>query len=353
MREGDFAYNPMRLNVGSIGLAGAAVNGIVSSDYIVFRCREGALDAHFFDFFRRTDSWRNQIAQSGQGSVRIRYYFRHIAEFLVPLPEIDEQRAIADVLMTVQRAKEATEKVLAATRELKRSLMRHLFTYGPVPVQDIPKVKLKETDIGPIPEHWEVKTVRELCSKISSGGTPSTLKPEYWGGPVPWVSAKDMKQEVLTGSHKTVTERAIGHGTRLADSDTVFVVVRGLILAKTIPVAVAAKPMAFNQDLLGCAPKPGVSGSFLYLAMESRKASLRSRVSYAGHGTARLDTSAIRELQVAVPTTDERSQLVDCWRRVSGREQLLLGKAQALDGLFLTLMSELMSGTKRVPLEEN
>ena len=80
----------------------------------------------------------------------------------LPLPPLPEQKAIAGVLSPIQRAIEAQDKTIASARELKKSLSRHLFTYGPVPLPQADKIPVKETEIGPLPEHWEVVRLGNL-----------------------------------------------------------------------------------------------------------------------------------------------------------------------------------------------
>jgi len=80
----------------------------------------------------------------------------------LPLPPLPEQQKIAAVLSAVQEAKEKTQAVIDATKSLKKSMMKHLFTYGPVPPEEKENVPRKETEIGKVPEDWDVVKLGEI-----------------------------------------------------------------------------------------------------------------------------------------------------------------------------------------------
>jgi type I restriction enzyme S subunit len=115
---------------------------------------------------------------------------RHFA-----VPPLDEQRAIAHVLRTVQRAKEATERVIGALKELKKSLMQHLFTYGPVPVTEREHVALQESELGPLPAHWRVVRFDQAIARATR--VPKVKQSDY--RPIGLVPIIDQGQSFIAG----------------------------------------------------------------------------------------------------------------------------------------------------------
>lgn len=180
-----FAYNPYRINVGSLGLFNEDI-GLVSPAYVVFKISKPEhLYSKFLYNILKSQFYLSEIkrAAMSRGSVRRSLSFKDLSDFKIPLPPLSEQKKIAVVLSTVQEAKEKTEEVIKVAKELKKSLMKHLFTYGPVPVEEAEKVPLKETEIGPVPKEWEVVRLGD-CLKLIRNGTTKKQNKDGRGYPV-------------------------------------------------------------------------------------------------------------------------------------------------------------------------
>jgi type I restriction enzyme S subunit len=126
---GMFAYNPMRLNIGSIGYCTDSLGrGLVSPDYIVFGCKEKKLDSKFLSYCIQEHHWKSWVERAGAGSVRVRIYYKDILHYPIILPPLLEQRKIAQILSTWDEAIDRTEKLIAALEKRKKGLMQRLFT---------------------------------------------------------------------------------------------------------------------------------------------------------------------------------------------------------------------------------
>lgn len=123
----DFAYNPMRINVGSIAMWDGEEDVLVSPDYVVFRC-SSKLDAHFLNHFRRTHYWRHFVTRAGGGSVRVRIYFSDLGSMKLNLPPVEEQKAIAEVLNAQDSEIDLLSRRLDALKRQKKGLMQQLLT---------------------------------------------------------------------------------------------------------------------------------------------------------------------------------------------------------------------------------
>jgi type I restriction enzyme, S subunit len=123
-----FAYNPMRINIGSLAMSHHASDVLVSPDYVVFKCLDDRCDPDFLDHYRRSHAWEHYVNVAGNGSVRVRIYYSELARMRLHLPPIEEQRAISQVLNDANREIELTKQKLAALQKQKRGLMQKLLT---------------------------------------------------------------------------------------------------------------------------------------------------------------------------------------------------------------------------------
>ena len=128
-----FAYNPMRLDIGSISRWTGDNDILVSPDYVVFRCKEpnasgSTIDADFLDQYRRSGLWERYVTSSGNGSVRVRIYFSDLGTMKLRLPSLPEQRKIAAFLKAADREIDLLRKQLDAFKTQKKGLMQKLLS---------------------------------------------------------------------------------------------------------------------------------------------------------------------------------------------------------------------------------
>ncbi|MBX0312310.1 MAG: restriction endonuclease subunit S, partial [Sulfurihydrogenibium sp.] len=267
----------------------------------------------------------------------------------IPLPPLEEQKAIADILSTVQNAIEKTEKVINATKQLKKSMMKHLFTYGAVAVDEIDKVKLKESEIGLIPEHWEVvklgdifevKQGKQLSSKESKEG--KTLKPFLRTSNILW-----NRIDVSNLSYMPFSDKEF-EVLKLCKGD--ILVCEGGDVGRTAVWEGQLEECAYQNHLHRLRPKENNIVNYFFSYWMEYAISLRGLyISIANKTTIpNLSSQRLKSFPIPLPPLDEQQKIANILTTIDQKIQAEEKKKQALQNLFKTLLQQLMTGKIRV-----
>jgi len=146
---------------GSPGIVKRGFTGAFSSGIRKVKLLTDSIDLDYVFYVLQTSFVQEMILKHSTG-VTIKHASKSIPHIKIPFPPLPEQQRIAYVLSTVQNAQEKTENYINSLKELKKSAMKHLFTYGAVSFEDIDKVELKETEIGMMPKSWGVGKFEDI-----------------------------------------------------------------------------------------------------------------------------------------------------------------------------------------------
>ncbi|MEM2031772.1 MAG: restriction endonuclease subunit S [Candidatus Woesearchaeota archaeon] len=303
-------------------------NFCVSPAYKVFLIDTKKFNIYFFNFLIKYQSslWgANYLIQSVRQGKKVDIE-RLFKEF-IPLPPLSEQKAIAEVLQTIQEAKEKTEAVIEATKKLKKSMMKHLFTYGNVPLSDVDKVKLKDTEIGLIPEHWQVVRFKELINQKSEYSVTKVKKENYLQfGKIPII---DQSQNYISGYWNNEEDAFVGELPVIIFGDHTrafkYVDFKFVCGADGTKIIIPKKSM--------------VSPLFFYYALTFKEIPSRG---YNRH------YSILKNLPIPLPPLPEQQAIAEILQEIDEKIQKEEAKKKALENLFKSMLNNLMSGKLRV-----
>ena len=349
IKENYFAYNPYRINVGSIGLFKDYI-GLVSPAYIVFKIKKiHELNPNYFFLLLKSSYYTSEIKRMAmsRGSIRRSLSFKDLSYFLIPLPPLPEQQKIAAVLSAVQGAKEKTEALIAAAKALKKSMMKHLFTYGPVSPLEAENVPLKETEIGPVPKDWEVVRLGEV-GEFQYGYTETASSKKI--GPK-FLRITDID---LTGSKikwadvpycKISDKDYLKY--KLIDEDILFTRIGATTgktcIVKSPPESVFASYLIrFKVDLEKALP------FFIYHFTTNKGYWNQINASKEGKLKKGVSSSQLKIFQIPLPPLPIQQKIASILSAIDAKIEAEENKKKALEELFKSLLHNLMTAKIRV-----
>ncbi|MGH7984143.1 MAG: restriction endonuclease subunit S [Candidatus Udaeobacter sp.] len=338
-KKDDILYGKLRPYLDKAVLA--QEEGICSTDILVFRPREEVCPLFALALIH-SKPFLEYAVQTTNGVNHPRTSWAALKDFECSIPPFSEQKKIAAVLWKIQKAVEIEDAIVGNTRDLKKSLLRRLFTHG------LRGEPLKETEIGPVPQRWDVVSLARLCMSSAFG-------PRFSG------SLYSTEGGVLT--------------LRTTDLDD-----DGRIDFSHVPAA-NLNPEDWSEHLLqpnDCVvsrsgtcgivavfeghEKPVLPGAFL-IRVRLNNALLPQFFRYFGNspnGRAQMEQLAQGAIQknisgtrlltfkLPLPCPDEQRQFVDVLRAVDRKIDTHESKKRSLQDLFKTLLHKLMTAEIRV-----
>ena len=189
-------------------------------------------------------------------------------------------------------------------------------------------------------EQYSECAISEMLANVSGGGTPSKSHAEYYGGNIPWVTSKDVKQFYINDSEIHITEAGLNNSAaKMVPANSIILVVRSGILKHTLPVAVNLRPISINQDLKGLQPNSNVNSLFLAHAIKRKEHDIigSSRATTVDN----VEIKKILEMKIPNPPLNVQNQFADFVKQVDKSKLLFQQMVSKYDELVKSRFIEM------------
>ena len=263
---------------------------------------EGIADENFLKY--ALDYMKLRLQAISGGTTQDNLSLEKLLSFDFPAPPIDSQLQIAHALRAFDDLIENNRRRIEILEEMARLLYREWFVHFRFPGHE--DVDLLDSDLGLIPEGWEVSRVCDVLETIG-GGTPSKEVEEYWTeGNVQWFTPTDLTRAGSAFAFRSklgITELGLKKSSaKLFPPGSVMMTSRATIGV----VSISTTEATTNQGFITCVPSERLPSSYIYFWLH---ANIDQFLSLSGGATFKeLRKSTFRELPILVPSRPEMNR---------------------------------------------
>lgn len=247
-----------------------------STEFIVIRGRSGMTLSEYGYYLTSSRFVRHYaIGQMTGTSGRQRVPTAVLQHLIVPLPPLTEQRAIANILGTLDDKIELNQQMNETLEAIVQTLFRTWFiNFDPVRAKmkgkdlGLPKHileifpnRLVDSELGEIPEGWKWSRIGNR-TETKLGGTPLRKSPEFWSGDIPWINSGKVNEfRVISPSEFITTQGLANSATKLLPTRTTLIAITGSTLGQ---VSLNEIECCTNQSIVGVVGNDDMPSEFLY-----------------------------------------------------------------------------------------
>ncbi len=319
--SGEFLINPLNLNYDLISLriGLSKIDVVVSAGYIVLKEKIKISREYFNYLLHRYDVAYMKLLGSG---VRQTISFNHIANSLLILPPETEQVAIASFLdqktAQIDEAIAIKEKQIALLKERKQIIIQKAVTQGLNP--DVPMKDSGVDWIGQIPEHWGLKKIKHVTSKIGSGVTPTGGGTTYLNDGIPLLRSQNIHfdridlNDVARISPKTHVGMA---NSKVLKGDVLLNITGGSI--GRCYFTLSDEEMNVNQHVCILRPTKLIKTIYLNAILASEVGQGQIWYFQQGGGREGLNFQALKNFFIPLPSEAEQERIVEFVNQISSK----------------------------------
>lgn len=348
----EYMYPDSKLVVVARGVGGtgdvklAPEYSYITNLSIVVNLNESIVDKKFMYYKLGNENLRILDSGSAQSQITI----NDLKRYSINLPSLNEQKAIADILSSLDDKIEVNNQMNETLEEMAQALFKRWFVDFEFPNEEGKPYKssggeMVESELGMIPKGWNIKKIIDISKQIGSGGTPSRKKVEYYGDEVLWLKTKELDDTYIFDTEEKITSIGLKESSaKIYPRNTIMIAMYGATVGK---LGIISKELSFNQATCGIIVNDELpSHEYLFQWLKYNRDSIINLAT--GSAQQNLSVSVIKNIQLLCPNKNIVTLYKGLIEPIFKYKEKIQYENSSLKELRDTLLPKLMSGEIRV-----